>query len=262
MCMTNDKDKKTARGRLFENNDLCLRTHVSIFFGQNRIYLKELTSKLDDSKQRMLKDVEAAISDRKLKQMEFESKERQREHVKELAELKKTHRNHLDKHDFEVRVQMQSVTESRRLADNEHSKQLQRLSEDVTRDEILLKSEWEGRLKSENIKHNKKVQGHIKDAQSLKTKACEEHRNQLHCIRQVITAAEEACCKELEVNRKTRDKIENEAQTVWNAADEKRNDIFKVHKDVISGIHDEAERVKERVRARKQRQEEKICLIS
>ena len=78
----------------------------------------------------------------------------------------------------------------------------------------------------------------------------------------VITAAEEACCKELEVNRKTRDKIENEAQTVWNAADEKRNDIFKAHKDVISSIHDEAERVKERVRAQKQRQEEKICLIS
>ena len=206
--------------------------------------------------------MEAAISDRALKQMEFDSKEQQREHVKELEELKKTHRNHLDKHDFEVRVQMQSVTKSRRLADYEHSKQLQRLSEDVRQDEIMLKSEWEGRLRLENIKHNEKVQGHIKDAKSLKTRTRDEHRNQLHCIRQVITDAGEACCKELEVNRKTRNEIENEAQTAWNAAEEKRNDILKAHKDVIEGIHDEAERVKERVRARKQRQEEKICLIS
>ena len=131
----------------------------------------------------MFKDVEAAISDQKRNQVEVESKERQKEREKELVELEKTHKNHLEKRDIAVREQMQNVAESRHLADSEHNTQIQRLSEEVTKDAIKLKSEWEGRLKSENDKNNARVQGVIKDANELKTRACEEHKKLLRGIR-------------------------------------------------------------------------------
>ena len=45
-------------------------------------------------------------------------------------------------------------------------------------------------------------------------------------------------------------------------AEKKRNENFEAAKDIIAGINDEAERVRERVLARKKKQEEKKCLIS